>query len=289
MGERTDLEINFGNGKVFPILDAVVISPMSRFFTDERVRILKSEDLWTFPKDEETGEDVTTLPMRGWLVVLDSGEKIAFDLGFGTVENHPAKMTVRDRFLESLASVGCLPEEITHVVISHLHLDHTGWAVTNQKPTFPNAKYYMHDYEFSYYSSTPKRKASCRFNERIQPLFDLGILETVEGSEPFTLVEGSVTLHLVNGHTPGHMVMKYEGKDKKIGYFIGDAMHFPAQGTCPVCSSKFDHDEKLAEENRLRLVKMIYEDKAYVMSAHFAGEGMGEVCVQDGKFCVKNC
>jgi glyoxylase-like metal-dependent hydrolase (beta-lactamase superfamily II) len=48
---------------------------------------------------------------------------------------------------QSLAAAGVRPEDVTHVVNSHLHFDHCGWNTTLHPdgritPTFPNARYF---------------------------------------------------------------------------------------------------------------------------------------------------
>jgi glyoxylase-like metal-dependent hydrolase (beta-lactamase superfamily II) len=47
----------------------------------------------------------------------------------------------------SLAAAGVRPEDVTHVLNSHLHFDHCGWNTTphpdgSVTPTFPNARYF---------------------------------------------------------------------------------------------------------------------------------------------------
>ncbi|HEV2575958.1 MAG TPA: MBL fold metallo-hydrolase [Acidobacteriaceae bacterium] len=48
----------------------------------------------------------------------------------------------------SLAAAGIRPEEVTHVLNTHLHFDHCGWNTTlhpdgSVTPTFPNARYFF--------------------------------------------------------------------------------------------------------------------------------------------------
>src|SRR6478609_4606611 len=40
-----------------------------------------------------------------------------------------------------LAAAGLAPEMVTCVMFTHFHLDHVGWASSNAKPYFPNARY----------------------------------------------------------------------------------------------------------------------------------------------------
>src|SRR3569833_2953015 len=84
------------------------------------------------------------------LLVRDGTRTILFETGsgaffdpamrerFGVVESHHV-------LLESLAAIGVAPDSISVVVLSHLHFDHAGGALTAYQPgvapslVFPNA------------------------------------------------------------------------------------------------------------------------------------------------------
>jgi glyoxylase-like metal-dependent hydrolase (beta-lactamase superfamily II) len=53
----------------------------------------------------------------------------------------------QERLMQSLTAAGVRPEEVTHVVNTHLHFDHCGWNTTLGedgvvRPTFRNARYF---------------------------------------------------------------------------------------------------------------------------------------------------
>ena len=58
--------------------------------------------------------------------------------GPGLVAAYDPVMTEDQYVVNQLARIGVKPEEITHVIFSHLHLDHAG--ATGE---FPNARYYV--------------------------------------------------------------------------------------------------------------------------------------------------
>jgi glyoxylase-like metal-dependent hydrolase (beta-lactamase superfamily II) len=58
--------------------------------------------------------------------------------------------------LRSLASYGYLPEDITDVVFTHLHMDHIGWASKRGEVTFPNATYRCDAADWQYWVVDPK-------------------------------------------------------------------------------------------------------------------------------------
>ena len=50
----------------------------------------------------------------------------------------------RGAFLNSLAATNHTAEDVEHVVFTHLHRDHVGWATDSAgETTFPNARYHL--------------------------------------------------------------------------------------------------------------------------------------------------
>src|SRR5439155_11226731 len=83
------------------------------------------------------------------LLIQGNGMNILVDSGMG--EKYDDKMrkiykydSSKTSLLGSLEQKGLKPEDITHVIQTHLHFDHTGGIVSKNGdtfyPTFPNAK-----------------------------------------------------------------------------------------------------------------------------------------------------
>ena len=53
--------------------------------------------------------------------------------------------TVKEHPLEMLARIGVKPEDVRHVILSHLHWDHYAGDTF-----YPNARYYVHQKEIEY-------------------------------------------------------------------------------------------------------------------------------------------
>ena len=97
--------------------------------------------------DAPTGRLMSS--MQSWLVRGD-GHVILVDTGCGNgkTRSAPAFRRFHDLnlpFLERLAAAGVQPGDVTHVVNTHLHVDHVGWNTQLRDgvwtPTFPNARY----------------------------------------------------------------------------------------------------------------------------------------------------
>lgn len=83
------------------------------------------------------------------LIVRTGNAVVAIEMGIGN--KLPQKLRDvfqnQQRLPASLAAAGVRAEDVTHVVNTHLHFDHSGWNTTlhtdgTVRPTFPNARYF---------------------------------------------------------------------------------------------------------------------------------------------------
>jgi glyoxylase-like metal-dependent hydrolase (beta-lactamase superfamily II) len=134
----------------------------------------------------------------------------------------------------SLAKLGFHRDDITDVVLSHLHFDHCGGSViwnsdrTKYQTAFKNAKYWSNEEHWQHaLDSNPREKASF-LTENIMPIQESGQLFFVEnGSE----VADFMTLHKVYGHTEAMMLPHINYKGQTI-VFCADLI--PSLGHLPV-------------------------------------------------------
>ena len=278
--------IKVGSATVYPIIDCVVDYPLSIFFSKAQRNAEGLDPLLS----AGAPEGATRMPVRGWLLKLPTGDNVLFDTGVGPYEDGD-RMILRENLFQSLKTAGLEREDVQHVVISHLHKDHTGWTVLDGKPAFPKAKYYLQQAELDYFTSKVSLRTRCEFDMRSKPLMDADVLILLKKAS-FKLAQSgdcSVVLEQCSGHTPGHMILRLaEGKD--IAYFIGDALHFDMQISCPSCSTNADVDPKAAAESRKALLQRAQKEDAFLMTAHLQGEGYGKVVPhpeKPGKLAIK--
>ena len=104
--------------------------------------------LWSrrTPADDENrvllGLNALVIRMPSALVVIETGLGNKLSPKMREIhQNH-------ELLPASLAAAGVRPEEVTHVLNTHLHFDHCGWNTTlhpdgSVTPTFPNARYFF--------------------------------------------------------------------------------------------------------------------------------------------------
>lgn len=111
--------------------------------------------------------------------------------------------------LSRLAELRIDPEDVTHVVLTHLHFDHLGGAVKKNGaghlvPAFPRAKHFVQRTELET-ALEPKdaRQAGAygHASECLAPLLGAGLVEALDGDTDLT---SSLRVVVTGGHTPSH-------------------------------------------------------------------------------------
>ena len=121
-------------------------------------------------------------------------------------------------FLEDMEDAGFPLDSFTHILCTHLHIDHVGFNTRKNEegewiPTFPNAQYIFGKIEYEHWlSETSGRQDKAAdvttnkeiFNDSVAPVMDQAELVAadaviVEGKGK----EGKISLMPTHGHTPG--------------------------------------------------------------------------------------
>lgn len=170
--------------------------------------------------------------------------------------------------LSSIAKAGFKPEEITDVILTHLHFDHVGGAVkydANHKlvTTFPNAIYWSNERHWQWAIYPNARERASFLHENIQPIQDSEQLNFIEnGGSPFE----SISFLHVNGHTEEMMLPVIEYRGKKIIYA---ADLFPSSAHIPL-SWIMSYDvrplQSLAEKEQI--LNLAVEQEAILLFEH---------------------
>lgn len=120
--------------------------------------------------------------------------------------------------LQDLSEKGIGREDVTHILITHGHLDHTGWATFNMQgtiePTFPNARYFIQE-ETLKEIREPNQKTRPNYNYLNFENLD-SHLELLNGDEE---VFPGVELVKSGGHTKGHQIVILRIGNNTFTYF----------------------------------------------------------------------
>ena len=175
--------------------------------------------LWSrvYSSDEN---NLMVLSLRSLIIETD-GHKILVDTGWGDKQNAKFFSHVHlhngEGMIEGLARRGYKPEDITDVVLTHLHADHCGGCVRNSRHgpgyelVFPRAIYHVSRTQWEWAAKNNLREADAFLEENIKPIGDSGHLNLVD--EEGELFKG-FSVRFCYGHTPGLMlpVIDYNGR-----------------------------------------------------------------------------
>lgn len=194
------------------------------------------KSIWqrTNPADHN---NMISMAMRSMLIE-DGNRLILVDTGMGSKQS--------DKFFgyyylfgdfsldTSLAQYGFHRNDITDVVLSHLHFDHCGGSIqwnkdrTSYEPAFPNARFWSNQDHWQWaINPNPREKASF-LKENILPIQESGQLNFVENNG---LEQLGFELLFMDGHTEKQMLpkIKYQGKTL---VFMADLL--PTTGHIPL-------------------------------------------------------
>ncbi len=175
--------------------------------------------LWSrvYSSDEN---NLIVLTLRSLVIETDE-HVILVDTGWGDKQDEKFFRHVYlhggEGLTEGLNRRGYKPEDITDVVLTHLHADHCGGGVkrneggTGYELTFPEATYHVSRTQWEWAVKNNVREADSFLDENIIPIMDSGHLNLVD--EEGELFPG-FSVRICYGHTPGLMipVIKYKNK-----------------------------------------------------------------------------
>jgi len=174
-----------------------------------------------YPADEN---NLCNWAMR-CLLVETGDHKVLIDTGMGNKQSEKFFKHFYpngdDTLESSLSNAGFSPEDITDVLLTHLHFDHVGGAVKYNEegkavPAFPNATYHVAKTHWDLSVKPNRREKASFLGENILPLEEAGQLNLVE--DECELFPG-VNLKIYNGHTVGQIIpyVNYKGTDLIFG------------------------------------------------------------------------
>lgn len=137
----------------------------------------------------------------------------------------------------SLRKFGFTPDEITDVLLTHLHFDHVGGATKFDQdgsvvPTFKNATYWVHEKHWEWAIKPNLREKSSFLSENLNPLNSSGQLKFITAIDPIINDPRlPFQIILVDGHTEKQMLPKIQYKGKSI-VFAADLI--PTAGHLPI-------------------------------------------------------
>lgn len=180
--------------------------------------------LWErkFPPDERNR---VTLALRCMLIV-DGDRRILVDDGVGTQWDGKHRQMYglegTGALDAALGRVGFSRDDITDVVLTHLHFDHAGGTTRAEGPaptlSFPRATYHLQRRHWRWAHHPSEKDLGSFRHEDFALLERSGRLHLMEGN---TELYPGVHLFVSEGHTVGLQLVRLESEDRTL-VFVGD-------------------------------------------------------------------
>ena len=218
----------------------------------------------------DAGDGQVTVPVHAVLVRVD-GEAILLDTGSGTAPEEGAR---GGALLPALAELGLAPDDITRVVISHLHGDHVGGlfdrAGDTVRPAFPRARHHLPRADWDWLQGFPDEL-------REQYLRPLEALPGLTLDAPDDRLTPSLRSVGAAGHTPGHRCLVVES-DGQAYCYLGDLVHDPRLHFAePDRVTAWDEQPELTPASRRRVAAEAVAGSWLLTAAHAAAPALGRL------------
>jgi glyoxylase-like metal-dependent hydrolase (beta-lactamase superfamily II) len=217
----------------------------------------------------DTSVNAYLVKTAGRLILVDAGTGVLFGPSL-------------NKLSASLKAAGVEPEQITDVLVTHIHTDHTGGLMDGTRRVFANATIRLDQREVAFWLD-PQNEAKGpdgmkpffqQARASLQPYVAAGKVQTFDGA---TEVAPGLRSVPAPGHTPGHSFYLLESKGEKL-MFWGDVMHVAeVQFADPSVTIAYDVDPKAAAAQRKRAFADAAERGYLVAPAHMSFPGVGHL------------
>jgi glyoxylase-like metal-dependent hydrolase (beta-lactamase superfamily II) len=191
---------------------------------------------------------------------------------------------------DNLRAAGIAPSSITHVLLTHIHPDHSNGLIDGAgQAWYPNAELVVQDEEMKFWCERALSEAA---HERQRTNMVRARNSVAPYAKRTTRIGNGEFLPGIHaqkspGHTPGHNTWIIEGGGDSL-IIWGDTIHMAfLQLARPDIAFIFDVDPEQAVKSRLRLLDQVSSDRIRIAGMHLDFPGYGYVRRAEGRYFIE--
>lgn len=223
------------------------------------------------------------------LLIRGNGKNILVDCGIGDKggEKFVALFNVnqsQSNLKSSLKKVGLTKNDITDVILTHLHFDHAGGGTekVNGKwqPSFPNATYYLQKKNLETAQNPNPREKASYLPEIYIPLLEQNKMKLLDGD---TKIFDNIEIVVSYGHTQAQQLVKISDAKNTLLYG-GDILPMRTHVPLPWIAG-YDLQPLVMLEEKKKLLSDLVEKDGIVFYEHDPEVAASKVKINsNGKF-----
>jgi glyoxylase-like metal-dependent hydrolase (beta-lactamase superfamily II) len=180
----------------------------------------------------------------------------------------------------SLAAAGYRPDQVTDILLTHIHTDHSGGLALNGRMVFPNATVHVGQADLDFFLNRDNTAKGLQPRHYDEAVSTVGLYVKAGKVKPFTRqseILPGVTAIPTPGHTPGHAFYRVASRGETIEFW-GDIIHVgPVQFPHPEATVAFDIDQDAARAQRLKRFAQEADSGQLTAAAHLSYPGLGRL------------
>lgn len=222
------------------------------------------------------------------VMVVRSGDRnILIDAGLGM--DPDLNLPRAGQLIRRLGASGINLNEITDVVITHLHMDHIGGLLVDgvKEQLHPELRIHVAAAEVDFWKAPDFTRTNMPpgFPDALRATATHFLAEYGSYVRTFDEVHEiapGVTAHRTGGHTPGHSVVRLNSNDEALT-FAGDAI-FAVGFEQPNWHNGFEHDPEGAAQVRITLLNELAGTGEMLVATHLPFPSVGRVSADGDVF-----
>ena len=219
------------------------------------------------------------------LLIEDGNRLILIDTGIGNKQDDKFfshyHLHGDDSLEKSLKRSGYSKNDVTDVILTHLHFDHCGgavsWKTKEQKilePTFKNANYWSNEAHWNWATNPNVREKASFLKNNIIPIEQSGQLKFIKKRGVISNdIFPNIDIYFADGHTESQMIPIINYNGQKIA-FMADLL--PSVGHIPIpYVMGYDTRPLLTLNEKIHFLNLAFENNFLLFLQH---DSVNECC-----------